>query len=187
MSDPILGGDFTVYYLAENRQKRIKYTGSGTTYTVNQLYSALQDLFDELNQMDDGTPMSAQTPTEYTIGIIDSGDSDPWFIDRTSAEYLYRGAIRTASWKRTPGSNTGIIKIENVTIGTVVEGDIGFTITHDDGDSGVLLDVNTTAGTLWIRPDTSAAANNFDTTSGTLTCNGHTATQTEASQTGESL
>ena len=82
MADTILNGDFTVYYGVENRQKRIVWTGSNSgTRTVNELYSALQDLFDELNQMDDGVPMSAQTPTEYTIGIIDTGDKDPWFID----------------------------------------------------------------------------------------------------------
>jgi hypothetical protein len=65
MSSSILGGDFTVYYEAENRQKRVVWSGSASgTRTVNELYSALQDLFDELSQMDDGTPMSAQTPSE---------------------------------------------------------------------------------------------------------------------------
>src|SRR3989337_4242473 len=101
MSDTILGGDFTVYYTAENRQKRVAWTGSATgTRTTNELYSALQDLFDELGQMDDGVPMSAQTSTEYTIGIIDAGDKDPWFIDRTSVEHLKGGALKTASWQR---------------------------------------------------------------------------------------
>ncbi len=186
MSDTILGGDFTVYYEAENRQKRIKWTGSASgTRTVNELYSALQDLFDELNQMDDGTPMSAQTPTEYTIGIIDAGDDDPWFIDRESVEHLTGGALKTASWERVEGSNTGIVRIENVSSNNIVAGDIGNDITHGDGDSGTLLDVQ--GNTLWIRPDSSAAANSFDSTTGTLTCNGHTATQTEAAKTGESL
>ncbi len=186
MSDTILGGDLTIYYEVENRQKRIKWTGSATgTRTVNEVYSAWQDLFDELNQMDDGSGMSAQTPTEYTIGIIDAGDDDPWFIDRESVEHLTGGALKTASWKRVEGSNTGIVKIENVTSNNIVAGDIGNTITHGDGDSGTLLDVQGT--TLWIRPASAAAANSFDSTTGTLTCNGHTATQTEASKTGESL
>jgi hypothetical protein len=57
MSDTILGGDFTVYYLSDNNRKQIKWTGSATgTRTANELYSALQDLFDELGQIDDGTP-----------------------------------------------------------------------------------------------------------------------------------
>ena len=54
------------------------WTGSvGETYTLNEVYSALADLFDETGQMDDGSVMSAETPVEYTIGIIDSGDLDP--------------------------------------------------------------------------------------------------------------
>jgi hypothetical protein len=161
MSATILSGDWTIYYLDENRQKRLKYSGSGTTYTVNQLYSALQDHFDELTQLDDGTPMSAQTPTEYTIGIIDSGDNDPWFIDKTSVEYLTGGAIKTASWLRAETTNTGIIKL-TVDNTNIVSGDIGETITGDtDSDSGTLLDVyGTGSGSeLWVRPDSSAAAN----------------------------
>jgi hypothetical protein len=189
MSDTILGGDFTVYYEAENRQKRILWTGSATgTRTVNELYSALQDLFDELVQLDDGTPMSAQTPTEYTIGIIDTGDDDPWFIDRVTVEHLYGGALKTASWDRVQDSNTGIVRVTcNNT--SIVSGDIGLDITHADGDAGTLLDVKGTgAGSiLWIRPDSSAAANNWDSTSGTITCNAHTATQSAAALSGESL
>lgn len=190
MADTILSGDFTVYYGAENRQKRIVWTGSATgTRTVNELYSALQNLFDELTQMDDGVPMSAQTPTEYTIGIIDSGDKDPWFIDRTTVEHLTGGALKTASWDRVTSSNVGIVKVicNNTDI---VAGDIGLDITHADGDSGTLLDVKGTgAGSiLWIRPDSHASANDWDSTSGTITCNGHTATQSSAgASAGESL
>ncbi|WKZ25579.1 MAG: hypothetical protein QY322_04340 [bacterium] len=190
MADTILSGDFTVYYGVENRQKRIEWTGSATgTRTVNELYSALQDLFDELTQMDDGVPMSAQTPTEYTIGIIDSGAKDPWFIDRTTVEHLTGGALKTANWDRVTGSNVGIVKVicNNTDI---VAGDIGLDITHADGDAGTLLDVKGTgAGSiLWIRPDSFASANDWDSTSGTITCNAHTATQSSASvSAGESL
>jgi hypothetical protein len=183
---------FNVYYGAENRQKRIQWVAGGTgngTVTVNQLYSALQNLFDELTQMDDGVPMSAQTPTEYTIGIIDAGDKDPWFIDRTTVEHLSGGALKTASWQRVTGSNTGIVRVTcNNT--SIVSGDIGQDITHGDGDAGTLLDVKGTgAGSiLWIRPDSSAAANDWDSTSGTITCNSHTATQSAAAVSGgESL
>ncbi|MCX6816697.1 MAG: hypothetical protein NTZ93_02450 [Candidatus Beckwithbacteria bacterium] len=187
MSDTILSGDFTVYYGAENRQKRIVWTGSATgTRTVNQLYSALQDLFDELTQMDDGVPMSAQTPTEYTIGIIDAGDKDPWFIDRTTVEHLTGGALKTASWQRATGTNTGILKIicSNTNI---ISDDIGLDITTGT-NTGTLLDVKGTgAGSiLWVRPDSTAATNDFDD-AGTLTCNTHTATWTSTASAGESL
>lgn len=189
MSDTILSGDFTVYYEAENRQKRIKWTGAVTaTHTANELYSALQDHFDELSQMDDGIPMSAQTPTEYTIGIIDAGDDDPWFIDRDSVEHITGGAIKTASWARIQDSNTGIVRVTCSGVFNIVEGDIGYDIIHtQDGDSGTLLDVNVTSKICWIRPDSDVAANNFDSASGQLVCNTHSAAQDGAAVTGESL
>ena len=71
MSDTILGGDFTIYWLDENRQKHIEWTGTATgTRTVNELYSAMANLQDEATTGDDATFMSAETPTEYTIGLI---------------------------------------------------------------------------------------------------------------------
>jgi hypothetical protein len=194
MSDTILGGDFTVYYLAETRQKRIVWTGSATgTRTVNQLYSALADLLDELNQMDDGSSLSAQTPTEYTIGVIDPSDKDPWFIDRTTVEHLYGGALKTSGWTRVTNTNTGIVRI-TYTIGTdFVTGDIGKTVTNaGGGDTGTLLDFANSGGVryAWIRPTSSAAANDWDSTSGTITVTGGSAasvTQATAAVSGEML
>ncbi len=190
MADTILSGRWVVYYGAENRQKRIVRDTTVTptvTDTVNALYSALQNQFDELTQMDDGVPMSAQTPTEYTIGIIDAGDKDPWFIDRTSVEYLSGGALKTASWDRATGTNTGILKIICNNSGGIVTGDIGNDITIG-GNTGTLLDVKGTgAGSiLWVRPDDNTATNDFDD-AGTLTCNAHTATWTSTASAGESL
>ena len=174
MSDTILSGRWVVYYESENRQKRIwrdTSVSATTTDTVNALYSALQNHFDELGQMDDGVPMSAQTPTEYTIGIIDAGDKDPWFIDRTSVEYLTGGALKTASWDRATTTNVGVVRIA-YTIGTDFDTtDIGRTLTNATGaDSGTLLDFNTTGAIkyAWVRPATFAAANDWDSTSGTL-------------------
>lgn len=186
MADTILSGDFTIYYEAENRRKQIKWTGSATgTRTVNELYSALQDQFDELTQLDDGTPMSAQTPTEYTIGIIDTGDDDPWFIDRVTVQHLTGGALRTASWARATSTNTGVVKVVRTTSTNIVAGDIGFTITHAGGDTGTLLDI--VGDVLWIRPATSGAGNDWDSTSGNITCNAHTDVQASAATSGESL
>lgn len=194
MSDTILSGDFTVYYLAETRAKRIVWTGSATgTRTVNQLYSALADLLDELNQMDDGSAISAQTPTEYTIGIIDPSDKDPWFIDKTTVEHLTGGALKTNGWLRATGTNTGIVRI-TYTIGTdFVTGDIGKVVTNaTGGDTGTLLDFATynSVKYAWIRPTTSAAANDWDSTTGTITVTGGSAasvTQATAAVSGEML
>lgn len=184
MSSTILNGDFTVYYLSENRQKRIVWSGATGVYTVQEFYTALQDLFDEVAHLGSGVPMSAQTPREYTLGIIDAGSINPWFIDNETTKHLSGGSIQTNSWTRVVGSNTGIVRV-SVSSSTIVSGDIGLDITHADGDVGTLLAIE--GDYLWIRPDSSASVNNFDSTSGTLTCNAHTATQTAASQTGNSL
>jgi len=179
MSDTILSGDFTVYYSAENGQRRIQYTGAGTKYTVRQLYSALQDLFDELNQMDDRIPMTAQTPTEFTL-------VNGWFIDQTSTEYLTGGAITTSGWA---GNN--IVRIEYTESVALVGTDIGKTIvTGTNGYSGTILDYNATGTTkyIYIRPDDPAtdlfsAAETFTITTGT----GTGSVVVSTNQTGEQL
>jgi len=193
MSDTILSGDFTVYYGAENRQKRVVWTGTATgTRTVNQLYSALQDLFDELTQMDDGTPMSAQTPTEYTIGIIDAGDKDPWFIDRTTVEHLSGGSLKTASWDRVSGTNTGIVKIQYTEGGTILQAsDIGKTIANGTA-TGTILDYNTTVSpkVMWIRPTDNTSTHDWSASSGTMTVTGSSANPAQSAAAvsgGESL
>lgn len=142
MSSTILGGDFTVYFKAENNQKRIEYSGAGTTYTVRQLYSALQDLFDDLNQMDDEIPMTAQTPTEFTL-------VNSWFIDDTSTEYLYGGAITTSGY-----ASNEVVKVTYTDTTGFSASDIGKTVTTTSY-SGTILDYNDTGTSnyLWIRPD----------------------------------
>jgi len=189
MSSAILGGDVTVYYLDETRQKRIHWTGGATTRTLNELYSALQDLFDEPNQMDDGNPMSAETPVEYTTGIIDAGDLDPWYVSYELMEHITGGALRTNGWTRATGTNTGIIVVA-VTSNNIVPGDVGNTISGATTGAGTLLEV-IEAGTtdyLVIRPDSSAAGDDFTTDTQTITCNAHTASQSgSASFTGEQI
>lgn len=194
MSDTILSGDFTVYYISETRQKRVVWTGSATgTRTVNELYSALADLLDASAQMDDGTVMSAQTPTEYTIGIIDLSDKDPWFIDKTSVEHLTGGALRTNGWLRATGTNVGIVRI-TYTFGTnFIAGDIGKVVTNATSTStGTLLDYATYGGVnyAWIRPATFAIGNDWSGTSGTITVTSGSAasvTQNSAAVSGEML
>jgi hypothetical protein len=192
MRGTILSGDFTIYHKAENRQMRIEWSGGTTetdTRTMKEWYLALQDYFDEPARMVEGEPMSAQTPTDYTIGIIDPFEVEPWFVDRTTMEHLEGGALQTALWKRTESSNTGIIRL-TVNNTNIVAGDIGEDISGDtDSDAGTLLDVKGTGAgsTLWVRPDDDTAANSFDNASQGLTCNTHTATQSAAPDSGESL
>jgi hypothetical protein len=190
MSDTILSGDFTIYYLDDNRQKRIKWTGSASgTRTVNALYSALQDFFDEPERMDDGIPMSAQTPVEYTIGSIDSGDSEPWYIGYETMQHLTSGAVRTNGWQHVDSVSVGIIVVP-VTSNTIVAGDEGFDISGATTGAGTLLEVieQGTTDYLVIRPDDATAAKTFTTNSQTITCNAHTATQSgTVSNTGEQI
>ena len=81
--DDILSGDIRVHYTNDSGgDKQIRWTGSATgTRTINELYSALQDLFDDVtggvgDQMAEGIPISAQTPTQYTIGRIETNDEE---------------------------------------------------------------------------------------------------------------
>ncbi len=190
MSETILGGDWTIYHKIDNNQQRLAWTGAaGDERTVKETYLALQTAFDAQGNMKAGEPMSAQTPTEFTIGQIDQFDPLPWFIDRESAEHFTNGALQTANWERVDGTYAGVVQV-TATNTNIVAGDVGQNITHGDGDSGVLIDFQDDGGasglTLWIRPDDELAANNFDATSGTLTCNTHTATQVSR-QIGESL
>jgi hypothetical protein len=103
-------------------------------------------------------------------------------------EHITGGALKTAGWTRVQDSNTGIV-VCAVTSNTIVAGDEGLDITHGDLDAGTLLEVIEFGSTdyLVIRPDSDAAANNFDSAAGTLTCNGNTATQAGASLTGEMI
>jgi len=190
----ILNDDVTIDYLDDNRRKQIRWSGDATTtYTANALYSALQDLFDESAQMDDGIPMSAETPTEYTVGKIDAGDLDPWYISYDLMQHITGGAIKTSGWTRTGGGTGDVgIVVAPVTAASnnIVTADIGKDITHADGDAGTLLEIISDGGTLdylVIRPDSNATANDFDSTSGNLTCNSLTAPQTAAAATGEQI
>lgn len=204
MSDTILSSDLTVYYLDESRRKQIRWTGGALKTDVQKMidvYSATEDLFTVPTQQNDGLIFSAETPGEYTIGTIDAGELEPWFIDLETMEHIvgdfanFTGcALKTSGWKRTlPGdgtTNVGIVVVPVTSGGTIVKGDIGQLISHADGDDGTLLDVVITGGVtdyLFIRPDTNTAADDWDSTSGTVTEAGtsHTATQEAAAVTGE--
>src|SRR3989344_5607078 len=189
----ILDGDIQVDYLASNRQKRLSWVGgTENTYTINQIYSAMATLLDESTTIDDGTCFSAETPREYTIGQIDTGDTEPWYITFDLMEHVTGGALRTSGWSRVEGTNTGIIIVPVLPAGgTIVAGDAGNAITGAGTDSGTLLEFINTGGTYdycVIRPDKNASDDSFDTNDDTLTCNGHTATQwTYPASTGEMI
>ena len=195
----ILGGDISVEYLGVGRKKRLYWTnGSTGTKTINQIYSAMATLLDESTTIDDGTCFSAETPREYTIGQIDTGDVEPWYITFDLMEHVTGGALRTSGWEREVDVNAGILCVPIASGSTLVSqyenatNDEGYTATHGDGDTGTILEIIKTGGTtdyIMIRPTTSAAANDFSTTSGTITSSrgAFTATQNAASTTGEMI
>jgi len=189
----ILNGDIQVDYFADNRQKRLSWLGgTNDTYTMNQIYSAMATLLDETTTIDDGSCFSAETPTEYTIGKIDTGDNEPWYITFDLMEHVTGGALRTSGWLRAEGTNTGILVVPVTAAGsTITSAKEGLDISHGDGDAGTLLEYIDTGGTndyCVIRPDSSAAANSFDSgASGTLTCDGETASQAGSGTSGEMI
>jgi len=204
MSDTILGTDLTIYYLDESRRKQIRWTGGTLKTDVQKMidvYSACEDLFTVPTQQNDGLIFSAETPGEYTIGLIDAGELEPWFIDLETMEHIigdfanFTGcALKTSGWTRElPGDGTGNIGIMVVPVtsgGTIQASDIGDTCTHTSGDQGTLLDfIDTGGGTdyLWIRPDSNALVDDFDTGSGTINMDSSAgaATQSANGHTGE--
>lgn len=185
MSSTILT-NWTVYYADDQAagagMKQVRWTGAGApetnTNTVNQLYSALMDLFSipDQNNADDTAPMRAVTPSVYNIGAFDAGDEEPWFIDPVSIQHLTGGSLSTVGWTRSlPGDGTGDIGILMVQCNsggtfTMTSADVGDTCSHTDGDTGVILYVDTTNAQVWIRPTDNTLANDFNsTTGGTIT------------------
>ncbi len=144
--------DFTIDYV----DRKITYTTAfvddrpPSIYTVNELYSFLQDTFDEPAQMDDPVPMSAQTPTQYTFIY-------PWFIDDESIKGLYGGSIQTSGW--TAAGTTGItaLRWQDAPSNVPDAGEIGQVMTGAGGATGVFLAFDATRQVIWVR-DTNATA-----------------------------
>ena len=79
--------DFSLDYT----NKIINHDSGTTIYTGLAFYSEMMDLFDALNQMDDAVPISAQTPTQFTI-------INGWYISAASLEYIRSASIQTSGW-----------------------------------------------------------------------------------------
>lgn len=112
---------------------------SATVYSVNALYSYIMDYFDELGLMDDTVPMSAQTPTSYTM-------INGWYIQEALTQFLDGGAIQTSGY---------LDEIHTLTLDGTYAGpdvaNIGAQVTDDAADIGALLDYDNTAQKWWIR------------------------------------
>lgn len=148
-------------------------TALTTVYTTRNLYTYLQDTFDELGQLDDTVPMSAQTPTAFTL--INS-----WFIDDESIKYLNGGALSTSGWDATT-SNDGIRVFTFASGGYTgaVSSDIGLPVaTASTAYTGTLLHFDNTTRKWWVRVDDTG--DTFDDTGNTTSVTGGTGSGTLA-------
>ena len=137
-----IGDDFTIDYA----NKRVYHSAGTTVYDVNALYSWLMNTFDELVQMDDPVPMSAQTPTEYTA-------INEWFIDDESVKYLKNGAIKTSGYL----NKIQVLKLLASGYTSCIAGDIGKIVTDDGAATGAILAYDNTKRKWWIRWTTAIA------------------------------
>ena len=126
-------------------------------YTVNELYSYLQDTFDEPGFMQYSVPMSAQTPTQYTL-------INGWFMDDNSMKALYGGSIQTSGWTHTGSEGITAVRWASATAAPDST-DVGKAVTGTSGATGVILYVDVSPSTetaaarnvVWIR-NTNATA-----------------------------
>jgi hypothetical protein len=139
-----IGSDFTIDYV----NKRIYHSANSNVYTANALYTYLQDTFDELAQMDDTIPMSAQTPTDYTL-------INGWFMDDDSFQYLKGGAIQTSGYN----GDVYVLTLQSGGYTSAISGDIGKTVTDGGTHTGTLIAYNNTTRKWWIRKVGTAFAN----------------------------
>lgn len=142
-----IAGDFTI----STTNKTIRHVlGETPIYTVNELYTYLLDYIDDEGTIQFYVPMSAQTPSEYTL-------INGWFIDDESVKFLSGGAIQTSGW-----TSGGIrLKSYNATGAGVAFSvtDIGKIITETDtSQTGTIVHYDertaTEIGYVWIRPTT---------------------------------
>jgi len=171
-----IGDDWAIDYA----NRRIYYTGTGARYTVREFYSWLMDTFDELAQMDDPVPMSASTPTDYTL-------LNGWFIPYKDFRFLKGGSIATSGWNA-DSYDGGILKITFEATGytDAVSTDIGKTVTGSTtGDFGVLLDYDNEQRVWWVRVTT---AGTYASAGETVSVSGGSGSGTVSSTaTGENL
>lgn len=188
--------DWTVYFsdnpTVDGGANQLRWTGTTGTTDIQDLYSAIQDLHDNVSvgageYASFGIPMRGVTPTSFQIGQIMTNDLDAWFIDPESIKHLTGGALSTSGWTYATGVRKGIFRISCSSLGTVVAGDVGFTASNGTV-TGVLLHVDTNNNDLYIRPTDNTATHDWSTvSSGTITVNAHTATQDAAGVTGNSI
>jgi hypothetical protein len=114
-----------------------------TLYTVRNLYTYLQDSLDGGATIDDTIPMSASTPTDFTL-------TNGWYIDEISTQFLQGGAITTSGWN----GAIQILTFDSAGYSSPTNADIGKTVGYIGGSpstTGTLLGYDTAARKWWVR------------------------------------
>ncbi len=127
-------------------------TGAGATiYTVNALYTFIQDTMDELSGSEGNIsvsiPMSAQTPTSYTM-------INGWYIQNELTQFLEGGAIQTNGYN----GEIATLTLDG-TYTNAVASDLGKQVTDDSSEVGALLDYDNVAQKWFIRTTSTIADN----------------------------
>lgn len=121
----------------------LRHDSGATVYSVNDLYTYAQDYFDEITLLSVTVPLSAQTPTEYSL-------INGWFIPEETYKFLRGGAIKTIGWDTALYDDGIDIVVLSGSYVSCVATDIGKVVT-DGSATGVLLDYNNTLQKWWIR------------------------------------
>jgi len=148
------GGTITGFTFTVTTQGKGK-----TIWSTNAFYTWVQDEFDATSSLDDLVPMSAQTPTEYSL-------INGWFIDEESIKFLKSGSLKTSGW-----ATSNAIRIVPYTQSVqFVAADIGRTIAGTNCN-GKILFFDTVRALVWVRPtavtDTFPNTNAYTVTGGT--------------------
>jgi len=153
---------------------RVNPPGWNSIDSVVDLYSFLQDSFDEAESMDDKVPMSAQTPNAFTM-------INGWFIDDESVKYLNDGAIQSDGWD-TAGTEVFIFDytpanefegpVDDPLLNTATSGGDLDKVIFNAAHSGTILYVDSgrTPQKVFVRPldsdQTFAAVGNYSVVDG---------------------
>ena len=124
---------------------RISHKSGTTVYTLNALYSWLENVFSGSGYMQYKPPMSASTPVNYTL-------INGWFLDEASLQYLQTGGLATNGWDNGAYAGSGVLLLTfGATYTAPVASDIGKTVVQG-ANTGILLAYNATY--WWVRPVT---------------------------------